>query len=133
MVKRIALVAAVAALTTPAAALAGDGGKKSTGDLVSKIAQARHALEEKFGTFADKCLVATAPAGCADAAHKFVTKLDALEAKVAGLESRIAEKCSGPNPPKQCAQTNGVLVQLDKLAEAAESYEAQIKAAYPGA
>jgi hypothetical protein len=133
MVKRIALVVAVAALATPTAALAGDGKSGSGRDLTSKVAQLRSDLDKRFDKFASQCLVSGAPERCPKAAGRFLTGLDALEARVEKIRSRIDERCSGANPPKRCAQRNGLLVQLDHLAEAANEYQGQIEAAFPNA
>jgi len=130
MVKRIALLVAVAALAAPAA-LAAEG--QRTADPAAKIAQLRQKLDERFDRFASRCLVAQAPERCVHAASRFVHRLEKLQARIDKIEARIHERCSQAAAPLACANAGAVVQQLDQLKATAAADVARIKAVYPNA
>lgn len=130
MVKRIALLVAVAALAAPAA-LAAEG--QPAADPAAKIAQLRHKLDDRFDRFASRCLVAQAPDRCEHAATRLVHRLERLQARIDKIEARIHKRCSQAEAPPACANAGAVVEQLDQLKAAAAADVAKIKAVYPNA
>lgn len=130
MVKRIALLAAVAALAAPVA-LAAE--RQPAADPGAKVAHLRQKLDERFEKFASRCLVAHAPERCAHAASRVVHRLEKLQSRIDRIEARIHERCSKATPPPACTSAGAIVAQLDDLKAAAAADIGKVKAVYPNA
>ncbi len=123
--KSLIVVAAVAAMALPAAALGDDGTPPVPG---AKLAQA----QEKLNHLKQKCdSKPEAAAKCAKLAAGVLARLDKLSARIDALESKIKEKCSVANPPKKCSKAADVLARLDAAKQDIAQLEAWIKANFP--
>jgi len=123
--KSLIVVAAVAAMALPAAAL-GDGGTPP--DPGAKLAQA----QKKLNHLKQKCdSKPEAAAKCAKLAAGLLARLDKLSARIDALESKISEKCSGATPPAKCSKAKDLLARLDAAKQDIAQLEAWIKANFP--
>ena len=124
--KSLILVAAVAAMALPAAAL-GDGGTPPP-DPGAKTAQ----LQEKLQQLKAKCDSSPeASAKCAKVAAKVLDRLDKISARIDERMSKIKDKCSGANPPEKCSKAPDILQKLDAAKQAISQLAAWIKANFP--
>jgi hypothetical protein len=123
--KSLIVVAAVAAMALPAAAL-GDGGTPP--DPGAKLAQA----QEKLNQLKQKCdAKPEAAAKCAKLAARVLGRLDKLSAHIDALESKITEKCSVATPPAKCSKAADLVARLDVAKQGIAQLEAWIKANFP--
>jgi len=122
--KYLFVVAAVAAMALPAAALGDDGGNPAP-DPGAKVA----AVQAKLEALKAKCDKSPkAQARCAKVAVALLGRLDKLSARIDGLESKITEKCSVASPPKKCSKAADVIARLDAAKQDIAQLEAWIKA-----
>ena len=97
--KSLIVVAAVAAMALPAAAL-GDGGTPAP-DPGAKIAAAQAKLE----ALKAKCDASPkASAKCAKVAARVLDRLNKISAHIDTVEGKINSKCSVATPPAKCSQ-----------------------------
>jgi hypothetical protein len=119
--KSFIVVAAVAVMALPAAAL-GDGGTPDPG---AKIAAAQAKLE----AIKAKCDAhPKAAARCAKVAAAVVARLDMISARIDKLETTINTKCSVATPPAKCSQAPALLQRLDTAKQDIAQLEAWIQA-----
>ena len=124
--KSLLVVAAVAAMALPAAAL-GDGGTPAP-DPGAKIA----AIQGKLDALKAKC--ATSPeaaAKCAKVAAKVLDRLNKISARIDDRESKINAKCSVATPPAKCTQATALLAKLDAAKAAIAQLESYIQSNFP--
>jgi len=123
--KSLIVVAAVAAMALPAAAL-GDGGAPA--DPGAKIA----AIQAKLDTLKAKCTTSPeAQAKCAKVAAKVLDRLNKISARIDDRESKINAKCSVATPPAKCSEAPALLAKLDAAKAAIAQLESYIQSNFP--
>ena len=121
--KAFIVVAAVAAMALPAAAL-GDGGTPAP-DPGAKVAAAQAKLE----ALKAKCDASPkASARCAKVAANVLNRLNKISAHIDTLEGKINSKCSVATPPAKCSQAPALLQKLDAAKQAISQLESWIQA-----
>ena len=121
--KSLIVVAAVAAMALPAAAL-GDGGTPAP-DPGAKVA----AAQAKLQALKAKCdATPKASARCAKIAGLVLDRLNKISAAIDTRESKITTACSAANPPAKCSNAPAVLAKLDAAKQAIAQLEAWIQA-----
>jgi hypothetical protein len=138
MNRRILMLGAlVAALAVPAISWADDGGNgtpvRDGSKLSARLDKATARLNERFGKFSARCLVANAPKQCERVANRAVRRLDRAQSLLTRLEAKIKEKCAAASPPAVCAKAGEITGKIDALLSTLKSDEATIKARYPNA
>ena len=138
MSKRILILGAlVVALAVPAISLADNGGSGSPARdgsrLSARLDKAAARLDERFGKFSSRCLVANAPQQCERVANRAVRRLDRAQSLLTKLETKIKTKCAAASPPSACAKAGEITGKMDALLSTLKSDEAAIKAKYPNA
>jgi hypothetical protein len=121
--KAFIVVAAVAAMALPAAAL-GDGGTPAP-DPGAKVAAAQATLQ----ALKAKCdSTPAAAARCAKVAANVLDRLNKISARIDTMEGKINSKCSVANPPAKCSQAPAMLQKLDAAKQAISQLESWIQA-----
>ena len=140
MSKRILiLVAVVAALAVPAISLADDGGSGSPAavhdgnKLSARLDKITARVNERFGKFSSRCLVANAPKRCGRVANRAVRRMDKAQSFLTKVEAKIKTKCAEASPPAACAKAGEITGKIDALLSTLKVDEAKIKAAFPNA
>jgi hypothetical protein len=138
MSRRILILGAlVAALAVPAISWADDGGSgapvRDGSKLSARLDKAAARLNERFGKFSSRCLVANAPKQCEQVANHAVRRLDRAQSLLTKLEAKIKEKCAAASPPAACAKAGEITGKIDALLSTLKSDEAVVKAKYPSA
>ncbi|MGZ4441442.1 MAG: hypothetical protein ACXVZN_13910 [Gaiellaceae bacterium] len=120
--KAFIVVAAVAAMALPAAAL-GDGGTPAP-DPGAKVA----AAQAKLQALKAKCDSSpAASAKCAKVAAKVLARLNKISAHIDTLEGKIISKCSVATPPAKCSHAPAMLQKLDADKQAISQLESWIR------
>jgi len=126
--KSLIVVAAVAAMALPAAALGDDGTPAK--DPGAKFAQ----IQAKLQSLKQKCdSKPEAAAKCAKIAQRVLDGLDKASARIDERVTKIKDKCSGANPPEKCSKAPELLQKLDAAKQAIAQLEAWIKANFSSA
>ena len=140
MSKRIFVLAVVAAaLAVPAISFADGGGGTPTAGardgsrLSARLDKVTARVNERFGKFSARCLVANAPKQCERVANRAVRRLDRGQSFLAKVEAKIKEKCAAASPPAVCGKAGEITGKIDALVSTLKSDEAAIKAKYPNA
>src|SRR5260221_1719734 len=120
MSKRILILAVVAAaLAVPAISFADDGGNSTPAGahdgskLSARLDKVTARVNERFGKFSARCLVANAPKNCARIANRAVRRLDRAESFLTKVEARIKTKCAEASPPPACAKAGEITGKID--------------------
>ena len=120
--KSLIVVAAVAAMALPAAAL-GDGGTPP--DPGAKVAAAQAKLE----ALKAKCDAHPKAADrCAKIASRVLDRLTKISARIDTIEGKVNMACSVATPPAKCSQAPTLLAKLDAAKQAISQLEAWIQA-----
>ncbi len=121
--KSLIVVAAVAAMALPAAAL-GDGGTPAP-DPGAKFAAAQAKLQDLKA----KCDAHPAAAAkCAKIAARMLDRLNKISAHIDTIEGKINTACSAATPPAKCSQAPALLQKLDAAKQAIAEFESWIQA-----
>jgi hypothetical protein len=124
--KSLIVVAAVAAMALPAAAL-GDGGTPGP-DPGAKLGQ----VQDRLNQLKQKCDARPKAADrCAKLAARALDRLDKVSARIDKIEGKINAKCSVATPPAKCTQATAFLQKLDSAKQAVAQLEAWIRANFP--